>query len=255
VFLSLASAALLRSSVISALIPDTMNPKQVEQLMAGGGRYDVEILPQLEEHLEEQLEKATYDVEANLAILKLYLLNPAEAKVKVYEGILVKALMAFPATDFALCMYQIPEKFHAQLKDTIKLSQHLETAKFKAFWKIAEEQVTAAKASDGTEAVPVLPGISRAKGWQEAIQNFVCGVVTTTYRSIRADQLAELLNLPASDLEKIIKANSWTRSKDDKEVIVVREDASFEKARAEPKASTTMSLDMYKQLFNASSSA
>jgi translation initiation factor 3 subunit K len=230
-----------------------MNPEQVEQLMAGGGRYDVEILPQLEEHLEEQLEKATYDLEANLAILKLYLLNPSEAKVKVYEGILVKALMAFPATDFALCMYQIPEKYHAQLKDPIKLSQHLEMAKFKAFWKTAEEQMTAAKESEGSEAA--LGGISRAKEWQEAVQKFVCGVVNSTYRSIHADQLAELLNRPASDIEKIIKANNWTRSKDDKEKIVVREDASFEKARAEPKASTTMSLDMYKQLFNASSSA
>jgi len=223
--------------------------------MAGEGRYDLEILPQLEEHLEEQLEKATYNLEANLAILKLYLLNPNEAKVKVYEGILLKALMAFPATDFALCMYQIPEKYHAQLKDPIKLSQHLEMAKFKAFWKAAEEQVTAAKEPDSEGKETFGKGLVRAKKWQEAIQDFVCGVVSTTYRSIRCEQLAELLNLPATDIEKIIKAKGWTRKADDKEVIVVREDASFEKARAEPKASTAMSLDMYKQLFNAASSA
>merc|ERR1719191_1245278 len=165
-----------------------MSPSHIEQLLSGGGRYDIDILPQLEEYLQEQLDKATYDLEANLAILKLYLLYPEEAKVRVYEGILVKALTAFPATDFALCMYQIPEKHHAQLKYPISLSQHLEMAKFKAFWKAAEEQATAVKEAENSE----VGGISRAKKWQEAIREFVCGVVSSTYRSIRGEQLAEL---------------------------------------------------------------
>lgn len=227
----------------------TMSPPAIEILLAGGGRYDVDILPQLEAHLEEQLEKATYDLDANLAILKLYLLYPVHAKVRVYEGILVKALCAFPATDFALAMYQIPEKHHAQLKDPIKLSQHLEMAKFKLFWKTAEEQVSAAKEAEVPE------GISRAKKWQDAIRLFVCGVVSSTYRSIRCDQLAELLNLQPAELAPLIKANSWLISKEDKDVIIVRENASFE-IKTETKAATTgMSLDMYRQLFMASSSA
>merc|ERR1712146_246643 len=92
-----------------------------------------------------------------------------------------------------------------------------------------------------------------AKKWQEAIREFVCGVVSSTYRSIRAEQLAELLNLPSKDLDAVVKANGWKRSKDDKEVIIVRENATFENARAEPKTSTTMSLDTYRQLFMASS--
>jgi len=228
-----------------------MSPAHIEHLLAGGGRYDIDILPQLEAYLQEQLDKATYDLEANLAILKLYLLSPEAAKVSVYEGILVKALMAFPATDFALCMYQIPEKHHAALKSIDKLSQHLEMAKFKAFWKTAEEQVAAAKEAEGGEAA----GISRAHGWQDAVRRHVCGVVNSTYRSIRCDQLADLLNLQVSDLNAVIKENSWVRSKDDKDVIIVRENASFETARAEPKATTTMSLDMYRQLFMASSGA
>jgi len=227
-----------------------MSSKVIEQLMASGGRYDLEILPQLEAYVEEQLSEGTYDLEANLAVLKLYLLYPEQAKVRVYEGVLVKALMAFPATDFALCMYQIPEKHHSQLKDPIRLSQHLEMAKFKAFWKAAEEQVAAAKESESSEA----QGISRAKKWQDAVRQFIGGVVSCTYRSIKCDQLADLLNLPVADLAPVIKANSWDRSKEDKDVIIVRDNASFETARAEPKASTTMSLDMYRQLFMASSS-
>lgn len=219
--------------------------------MSGDGRYDVEILPQLEKYLDEQLEKATYDLEANLAILKLYLLYPDHAKAAVYEGILVKALMAFPATDFSLCMYQIPEKHHGALKKIEQLSQNLEMAKFKAFWKTAEEQINAAKEADSTEGA----GISRAKGWQDAVRKFVCGVVNSTYRSIRKDQLAALLNMEVKAVDPVIKENKWTQSKEDKEVIIVRENASFETAKPESKATTTMSLDMYRQLFMASTGA
>jgi translation initiation factor 3 subunit K len=228
-----------------------MSPKHIQEMLSGDGRYDVEILAQLETFLEEQLDKATYDLEANLAILKLYLLYPEQQKPTIYEGILIKALMAFPNTDFSLCMYQIPEKHHGALKQIEKLAQCLEMAKFKAFWKAAEEQVTAAKESEGGEA----QGISRAKGWQDAVRRFVCGVVNSTYRSIRKDQLAALLNMEVKDLAPAIKENSWVESKEDKEVIIVREQASFDNGPAEPKASTTMSLDMYRQLFMASSGA
>jgi translation initiation factor 3 subunit K len=222
--------------------------EEIHELMAFGARYDHEILPQLEDYLEEQLNEGTYDLEANLAILKLYLLFPEKVKVEVYEGLLVKALMAFPATDFALSMYQIPEKYHAQLKDPIRLSQHLEMAKFKAFWKIAEEQVAAAKESGSNG------GICRAKKWQDDIRGFICGVVSSTYRSIQCDQLGDLLNLPAADLAPVIKANNWVRSKEEKDVITVRENASFE-TKVETKDTTTMSLDMYRQLFLASNGA
>lgn len=228
-----------------------MSPPHIETLLASGGRYEIGILPDMEAYLEEQLDKGTYDLDANLAILKLYLLYPEESKVSVYEGILLKALTAFPATDFAMCMYQIPEKHHAQLKDPIRLSQHLEQAKFKLFWKTAEEQVAAAKESESGEA----QGLSRAKGWQDFVRKFIAGVVSNTYRSIRCDQLAELLNLQASELAPVIKANSWVKSKEDKEVIIVRENASFETARVEPKEKSTMSLDMYRKLFMASTGA
>jgi translation initiation factor 3 subunit K len=229
-----------------------MSPKHIEELLAGGGRYDLDVLQQMEAYLEEQLEKGSYDLEANLAILKIYLLYPDSAKVPVYEGILLKALMAFPSTDFALCMYQIPEKHQQGLEHAMELARLLETAKFKAFWKTAQQQIDAAKEKE-TEGGEV-QGLSRAQGWQTAVRKFVAGVVSSTYRSIRCDQLADLLNLQVSELAPLIQENNWVKSKEDKDVIIVRENASFETARAEPKERATMSLDMYRQLFMASSS-
>merc|ERR1712151_202438 len=151
----------------------------------------------------------------------------------------------------ALCMYQIPEKHQQALEHPMELARLLETAKFKAFWKTAQQQIDSAKESEGGE----VQGLSRAQGWQTAVRKFVAGVVSSTYRSIRCDQLADLLNIQVSELTPVIKENNWVKSKEDKDVIIVREDTSFETARAEPKERTTMSLDMYRQLFMASSGA
>mmetsp|Transcript_26817 Transcript_26817/g.61087 ORF Transcript_26817/g.61087 Transcript_26817/m.61087 type:complete len:217 (+) Transcript_26817:73-723(+) len=216
-----------------------MTPEQALELLSGGGRYDRKIVTDLEGYVKEQLSSGSYDIDANLALLKLYLLYPEDTQVEIIEGVLLKALMAFPATDFSLCMYQIPEKHHQSLKDVVKLAQQLEMAKFKAFWK-------------ETESVEIL---GQAKGWQAAVRSFVAGVVASTYRSIKVEQLAELLNLqPGAELEAIIKEHAWTRSKEEKDTIVVNTH-SFESVRVEVKQPTNMSLDQYRTLFAAANSA
>merc|ERR1712046_172046 len=163
---------------------------------------------------------------------KLYLLHPALTDVDTVEKTLLKALMAFPAADFSLCLFQIPERFHANLKDIVGLARQLEMAKFKTFWKDAEEVAL----------------LNEAKGWQDAVRNFIAGVVSATYRSIKKDQLAELLNLPVNGLAPLIKERGWNLAKDDKETVIVNTNA-FESVVKEPKASTTMALEEYKSLF------
>mmetsp|Transcript_64113 Transcript_64113/g.139475 ORF Transcript_64113/g.139475 Transcript_64113/m.139475 type:complete len:219 (+) Transcript_64113:65-721(+) len=212
---------------------------RIEQLLAEGGRYDVEVLPQLEACLKQQLKDNTYSLEANLAMLKLYLLYPEHTNVESLEKVLLKALMAFPATDFYLCLYQIPEKYHANLKSIMDLAQQLEMAKFKTFWKDSAD-------------VSVL---SVAIGWESAIRKFIAGVVSSTYRSIKADQLRELLNLEKGKLDAYIEESGWSRSKTEKDIVIVSEATFQEPVRVEPKPSTNMTLDQYRTLFMAASSA
>jgi translation initiation factor 3 subunit K len=220
-----------------------MSSPQIKTLLQGVGRYDINILPDLQAHLEEQLKTGTYDIDANLALLKLFLLHPQEqskeTRIEIMERVLLKSLMAYPAADFSLCMYQIPLMYHNHLKDVLNLAQWLELAKFTKFWKDAETVET----------------LKQAVGWQTAVRNFIAGVISSTYRSIKVDQLAELLNLPAADMEPIINERGWTRSKDDKQVVVVNT-AGFVTVRPEPKAaSTTMSLEQYRTLYMASTGA
>lgn len=216
-----------------------MSNPRIQELLKGDFRYERENIAELVDHLANQLRNGEYDLDANLAILKLYLLYPEETDLVVIERILLKALMAFPDTDFSLCMYQIPEKYHKDLKDIRSLAQQLEMAKFSKFWQDAENY----------------DALKQASGWEAKVQNFIAGVIGNTYRSIGSTQLMSLLHISSKkDLDELIKARGWTRSKEHKEIIIVNT-ASFESARVEVKEHDTMSLDQYKTLFMASSVA
>jgi len=216
-----------------------MSSPAIAQLLKGGGRYMPDIIPDLEKDLEEQLAKNTFDPEANLALLKLYLLHPSEAKLPMLEAVLLKALMAYPATHFSMCMFQIPEKYHADLKPVLTLAQQLEMAKFKSFWK-------------QTESVEAL---SRAKGWEERVRDFISGVISNMYRSIRSDQLTELLNLPTKDLDARIKQQGWARSKEDNGLVIVNTKTFESSVMVVETGPSNLPFDQYKSLFFASSAA
>eukprot|EP00441_Pelagodinium_beii_P026953 CAMPEP_0197654450 /NCGR_PEP_ID=MMETSP1338-20131121/38856_1 /TAXON_ID=43686 ORGANISM="Pelagodinium beii, Strain RCC1491" /NCGR_SAMPLE_ID=MMETSP1338 /ASSEMBLY_ACC=CAM_ASM_000754 /LENGTH=217 /DNA_ID=CAMNT_0043229893 /DNA_START=63 /DNA_END=716 /DNA_ORIENTATION=- len=217
-----------------------MSTPQIQQLLKGGGRYMADIIPDLEKNLEEQLAKNTFDPEANLALLKLYLLHPSESKQAVLEGVLLKALMAYPATHFSMCMFQIPEKYHADLKPVLTLSQQLEMAKFKSFWKQSE----------------TVEALARAKGWEEKVRDFISGVISNMYRSIRSEQLNDLLNLSAGkDLDARIKQMGWNRSKEDKDLIIVNTKTFESTVTVVQTGPANLPFDQYKSLFFASSAA
>merc|ERR1711972_536040 len=113
-------------------------------------------------------------------------------------------------------------------------------AKFKKFWKETE----------GVEA------LAQAKGWEKAVRGFIAGVVSSTYRSIRSEQLIDLLNLPAGELNGLIKERGWSRSKEDKEVVIVNTEKFESEKPKEIKKSqpTNMSLEQYRKLFLAATS-
>lgn len=73
-------------------------------------RYNPENLPTLERYVELQSIENTYDLEANLAVLKLYQFNPATFNMHITCQILLKALTNLPHTDFILCKCLLTSK-------------------------------------------------------------------------------------------------------------------------------------------------
>lgn len=73
-------------------------------------RYNPENLPTLERYVEIQTRENAYDLEANLAVLKLYQFDPQKYNIEITSYILLKALTNFPHTDFILCKCLLNEK-------------------------------------------------------------------------------------------------------------------------------------------------
>ncbi|NXN94607.1 EIF3K factor, partial [Rhinopomastus cyanomelas] len=81
----------------------------VGKLLRGIDRYNPENLSTLERYVETQAKENAYDLEANLAVLKLYQFNPAFFQTTVTAQILLKALTNLPHTDFTLCKCMIDQ--------------------------------------------------------------------------------------------------------------------------------------------------
>ncbi|KAK9213050.1 hypothetical protein WN943_002436 [Citrus x changshan-huyou] len=163
----------------------------VEQLVAVNP-YNPDILPDLENYVNEQVLSQTYSLDANLCLLRLYQFEPERMSTQIVARILIKALMAMPAPDFSLCLFLIPERVQMedQFKTLIVLSHYLETGRFRHFWD------EAAKHRNIVEAVP---------GFEQAIQSFAIHVLSLTYQKIPRTVLAEAINLKGLSLDKFLE--------------------------------------------------
>ena len=110
-------------------LPTTLPPPPTYRLACVSNRYNLEILPVLEAYVARQCAENTYDLDANLAVLKLYQFHPEQNNVSVVAKILIKALTNLPSADFLLCTYLIPERVvrAPHVAHTSTRGAHLET--------------------------------------------------------------------------------------------------------------------------------
>uniref|UniRef100_UPI003AAA4625 eukaryotic translation initiation factor 3 subunit K n=1 Tax=Centroberyx gerrardi TaxID=166262 RepID=UPI003AAA4625 len=109
----------------------------VGKLLRGIDRYNPENLATLERYVETQAKENAYDLEANLAVLKLYQFNPAYFQTNVTSQILLKALTNLPHTDFTLCKCMIDQTHQQEerpIRQILYLGNLLETCHFQSFW-------------------------------------------------------------------------------------------------------------------------
>ncbi|KAJ6862750.1 hypothetical protein NC652_039575 [Populus alba x Populus x berolinensis] len=189
----------------------------VEQLVAVNP-YNPDILPDLENYVNEQVSSLTYSLDANLCLLRLYQFEPERMSTQIVARILIKALMAMPAPDFGLCLLLIPERvqMEEQFKTLIVLSHYLETGRFRQFWD------EAAKNRHIVEAVPdrhrVLRFISGLNaGFEQAIQTYAIHLLSLTYQKVPRSMLAEAINIEGLSLDKFLEQQvsscGWTLEK------------------------------------------
>ncbi|XP_022968162.1 eukaryotic translation initiation factor 3 subunit K-like [Cucurbita maxima] len=212
----------------------------VEQLLAVNP-YNPDILPDLENYVNEQVSSETYSLDANLCLLRLYQFEPERMSTQIVARILVKALMAIPAPDFSLCLFLIPERVQMedQFKTLIILSHYLETGKFRQFWD------EAAKNRHIVEAVP---------GFEQAIQAYAVHVLSLTYQKVPRSVLAEAINIEGLSLDKFLEhqvANSgWILEKGHgKGQLIVMPPNEFNHPELKKKSSDSIPLEHITRIF------
>ena len=174
---------------------------QIRNMLRGIELYNPNNIELLHKYLTDQCAENTYDLEANLAILRLYQFNTNQIDKKAIIKILLKALTALPNPDFILCKGLIDPSFfeeetiEPELKLVLKLHQLLEICDFKEFWNEL-------RTNSG-----VYLGIA---GFDDSIRQFICYVVKITYQSIDKATLCELLGgLDDLQLKYWINLNKW----------------------------------------------
>jgi len=177
---------------------DAMKP-QVTQMLKGIERYNPENHRLLENYVDYQVQENFYNLEANLAVLKLYQFNPTLFKADIVTSILLKALTSLPHTDFVLCKCQIDlfsiaeEPDNQNIKALLHVHTLLETCQFKEFWAFINDQ---RKIWD------------RVIGFEEAIRKYIAHMIKIAYQRIDKATLLELLDI--KNLQDVIKSNNWT---------------------------------------------
>merc|ERR1712156_981386 len=158
--------------------------------LQGIERYNPENITLLESYVDAQVRENGYDLEANLALLKLYQFNSGLFNANAVFMIMVKALTNLPHTDFDLC-------------------------KFKQFW----ERVKQEGCKEITD--PIV-------GFEDSVRKFVCHTISITYQRIPEETLYELLGLSNEpEVEKWISRNNWKSDAQAGYVLVCSQDESI----------------------------
>eukprot|EP00184_Porphyridium_aerugineum_P007698 CAMPEP_0184702712 /NCGR_PEP_ID=MMETSP0313-20130426/25245_1 /TAXON_ID=2792 /ORGANISM="Porphyridium aerugineum, Strain SAG 1380-2" /LENGTH=226 /DNA_ID=CAMNT_0027163275 /DNA_START=120 /DNA_END=800 /DNA_ORIENTATION=- len=164
-------------------------------------RYDPNALAELETYITEQVQGGLdkYDLDANMAVLKLYQFYPERRKIQVVVQIMAKAMMALPETDFLCGSYMIAPELQAQepLASMMELVGLLETGMYEQFW---------AKCDNSSSLETVRKSVV---GFDDGVRKFVMGVVGRTYASIQVDLLAKFVNLDEGKTRELINKYGW----------------------------------------------
>jgi len=174
---------------------------QVADLLRGIDRYNPEHLATLEAYVNAQAQEVTYDLEANLTVLKLYQFNPGYYNQYSVGQILFKALTNLPHTDLVMCKCLIePGRMDGEenpLRRILNYATLLETCQFETFWSTLETD---------QEFIDMF-GIA---GFGDEMRKYVCHVVNITYQNIEKEELRELLGgIETPALHQWISRYGW----------------------------------------------
>jgi len=187
----------------------------LENALKGIERYNPNNIQTLEHYVDVQVDENGYDLEANLALLKLYQFNPNMLNMEFVCKVLLKSLANLPHSDFLLCKSLLSVEIleNPMVKDIQSMAELLETCNFKVFWEKSRKDFAKL-----TRAIA---------GFEDCMRKFVCHVISTTFQRIPEERLCELLGLQDEALlNQWIAKNGWATG-DGNYVTITNQDESI----------------------------
>ncbi|CAH0473312.1 unnamed protein product [Peronospora belbahrii] len=148
----------------------------------------------LETYLTEQVQNSFVDIDANLALLKLYQLYPSTIKAENVVNVLVKGIMTLPSTFFTGATTMIPESTSEDVNVTAALHTGfmLQSCLFEDFWK---QDVTFA---------------DNVQGFLESVRAYILKAIRCSHSVISTDVFKAKLNVSDEEVAEIVAAEKWT---------------------------------------------
>lgn len=182
-------------------------PDDINTLLEGLERYDVSHLATFQNYVATQCKDGTFDIEANLALLKLYQFNiDIQRDDDTVLNILVKGLVRFWSSDFMLAFHLLPpyvgevvklkndedgflDQFSENAHKLLELYKLLDGSKYSEFWTLFE--------SDDAYADLVADVVD----FKDAIRKSIAQTIQISARAISVKVLEDWVNLTGSDFE------------------------------------------------------
>ncbi len=149
----------------------------------------------LEAYVDAQASgEASYYMDSNRSLLKLYQFYPQNLKEDKVAIILLLALLEYPTTDLLALRYLVPERLHKAepCSSILACSGLLDSCKFTEFWPA----FSALEGNDITKPLAIAA--------KEKMQRGIVEVLSLTYRTASLSKVLESLNMSsAAELTKL----------------------------------------------------
>lgn len=107
----------------SSRVPGEMSESEVQTLLNSVERYEQSSISVLEEYVKTSVSRKQHNLEANLALVKLYQFYPQQLNFQILTLILAQSLLHQKEQAFNLVLFMLPERlvcpFHPFLSLTL----------------------------------------------------------------------------------------------------------------------------------------
>ena len=137
--------------------------------LKGIERYNPNNIETIQNYIDVQVAENGYDLEANLALLKLYQFNPNMLNIEYVCKVLLKSLASLPLSDYLLCKSLLSLEIldNEKVKSIQTMAEMLAACSFKEFW-----------AKSQTDFANLTRAIAE---FEDNMRKYVCHVICTTY--------------------------------------------------------------------------